>query len=100
MPLVIRASSTQGKEQRWDTFCLIKGFVSMFRKDRLTEIRSEPSLLKKQERNGFFCICYSALYCDLNGKEIQKKEGICAYNATVHFAVQSKLTQQCKKEVY
>lgn len=71
-------NTRQGTEM--DTFCLIKGFVSMFRKDRLTEIRSEPSLLKKWRKKWFFLgICYSALYCDLNGKEIQKRRDMCIH---------------------
>ena len=28
-----------------------------------------------------------------------KKEGICAYTLLIHFAVQSKLTQQCKRSI-
>ena len=48
-----------------------------------------------------YCIAQETLLVlcgDLNGKEIQKEE-IYVYIWLIHFAVQQKLTQQCKATV-
>lgn len=46
-PPIVIASPTGGKAEESRMCCLIKGFVSMFRKDRLVGVKSEPPLLRK-----------------------------------------------------